>query len=435
MNMLIGIFLSSLFSDDSDQGWRNRQRQNEAHNRKISANQVNEASMSSTVSSHESHANSAVECQKNTHKESSPPNIFNNSSGLKYLHKKFKRVASAVIEDICDKVKTNADPNQNQTTNTVVESALKRGDAITISHNLNGETLNVAVNAVANATVAATAAKTTADIVDATPVVVANVQSHINESETNSQDFVVKCIQCRKSLDDQQQRFCNECNPELINASAKYGHGVLRNQFSSKHNVIGGDLRSSGGGGGTITTTTATILTAATVAAAAATTTTMSAATLQQAYKQYEIDFLDSLSKCKNDSTTRIMTVSPLQQKTNYEYESYAEEYRTRNHTSADNVPQNFKENLLRGTQLDLTVQTLNASTSSKNAMGSNSGSASNKSSIRRKNGDRPWICATCGIECKSKGLLYKHCRYGIFFMHFDLRFVYQIFWYIYQFR
>ncbi|XP_031641177.1 uncharacterized protein LOC116352598 isoform X2 [Contarinia nasturtii] len=96
-------------NDSNHVGWRRRQKQNEAHNRKMLANNMNEASMSSSsatasiASTSDSHANT-VECQKTTittttHKESSPPNNFNNSSSLKYLHKKFKRVASAVIEE------------------------------------------------------------------------------------------------------------------------------------------------------------------------------------------------------------------------------------------------------------------------------------------------------------------------------------------------
>lgn len=360
--------------------------------------------MSSTITSNDSHANSAVECQKITHKESSPPNLFNNSSGLKYLHKKFKRAASTVIEDICDKVKTNVDASQ---TLNVTDSALKQSD-ITPLHNLNGESVNVA------ATIAHTAdiKVTTADAGSGAAAIIINVQSHINESVTNSHDFATKCIQCRKLLNEHQHHFCNECNPEHLNASAKYGHGVLRNEFSSKHNVMGGNIHCANIGGGSITIGTVTAATTTTATATATSTT-------QHPYKQYEVDFLDSLSKCKTDTTPRIMTVSPLQQKTNYEYEPYAEDYRTKRNTIAGNVPQNFKENLLRGTQFDRTVQTLNASISSKNMMGSNSVSASNKISTRRKNCDRPWICATCGIECKSKGLLHKHCRFVTIFLSF----------------
>lgn len=318
------------------------------------ANEMNEASMSSTISSQDSHVISAVECRKVTHKESSPPNIFNNSSGLKYLHKKFKRVASTVIEDICDKVKTNAYINQ-----TPVYSASKDSDA-SVRHNSNGEAPAASSNAVA-----------------------VSVQSHINESEKNSQDIVAKCIQCRKSLEEQQHKFCNECNPELINASAKYGHGVLRNEFSSKQNVSGSNTRGDG--------------------------TAMVA--VQPAHKQYETKFLDSLNTCKNVRSPKPMDWLdlPLQQKTNYKFDPYAEDFRTKTNLIADSVPQNFKENLLRGAH-NLSAQTLNASTSPKNVE-SISACTSNKSPVRRKHLDRPNSCVTCGVECKNRSLLYKHCR------------------------
>lgn len=94
-------------SDNSDLGWSERHKQNEINDRKMLANEMSEVNVSLAVSSRDSHIISNLECQKITQKESSPPDIFTNSSSLKYLHKKFKRVASTVIEDNCVKVSTN----------------------------------------------------------------------------------------------------------------------------------------------------------------------------------------------------------------------------------------------------------------------------------------------------------------------------------------
>lgn len=329
--------------DDSDQGWRGRQRQqNEAHSRKIATtNDMNEASMSSAaVPKSESHAD--VECQKITHKESCPPNIFNNSSSLKYLHKKFKRVASAVIEENCEKVRTS------------------------LLHALGETTSNSAASAVQS--------------------------SHINDIVSNSQEIAIvtaKCAQCRKSLDERQHKFCNECNPELMNAAAKYGHGVLRNEFS-KHDVVA-DLR-------TVSTR-------------------ISAGIQLTAHKQYDTDSIDNLSKCKNDSSIRVITVSPLQQqKTNkhYEYDALADDYRTKvNQMAIGNVPHNFKENLIKGAQFELAIQTAHVSTDLKNNndAGSSTSIAGGKSIVRRRTGDRPYPCVTCCVEFKSRSQYYKHCR------------------------
>lgn len=300
---------------------------------------MNEASMSSAaVPKPDSHAD--VECQKPIHKESSPPNIFNNSSSLKYLHKKFKRVASAVIEENCEKVRTS------------------------LLHAL-GETTSAAG---------------------------AVQSSHINDSVLNSQEIAIvtaKCAQCRKSLDERQTKFCNECNPELMNAAAKYGHGVLRNELS-KHDV-GADLRTVG--------------------------TRISAGIQLTAHKQYDTDSIDNLSKCKNDSSIRVITVSPLQQqKTNkhYEYDGLADDYRTKvNQMAIGTVPHNFKENLIKGAQFELAIQTAHVSTDlrNNNDASSSTANASGKSVVRRKTGERPYPCVTCCLEFKSRSQYYKHCR------------------------
>lgn len=367
-----------LYIPDDSEGWRGRQKQNEAHNRKILASDMNEASMSSAAAStNDSHTD--VECQKATHKESSPPNIFNNSSSLKYLHKKFKRVASAIIEEHCDKVKANANANLLLTTSSLssTESSSLKYDA---ALNLNGEVM------------------TTTPAMPVTAV----QSSHINESETNSQDVVVdattatvatRCIQCRKSLDGRRNRFCNECNPELINAVVKYGNNMLRNEFSNKN--VGADLRACG------TRTSATVATAVVAVA--------TASVQHASHKRYERDLIDSLSKSKNDISNRLLTVCPLQQqKTNkhYGYDSVVEDFGAKvNQMSVGDVPQNFKENLIKSAQHDLTEFTVRAPNVS--------GECSNAGyQARRKNHDKSYPCITCGIDFKSRNQYYKHCRF-----------------------
>lgn len=306
------------FIDEADQGWRGRQKQTEPQARKMAANEVNEANMSSR----DSHTVSD-ECQKS--KESSPPNIFNNTLGsLRYLHKKFKRVASAIVEENCEKVKTNANSTASPSKSDPPQCA---------PLNLNGDTFAV--------------------------------QSHINETSQ-----AAACMQCRKSLNDRQHKFCIECNPELINASAKYGHGVL-NEFS-KQNV------------GTRSTSL-------------------------QAHK-HETDLLDNLlsNKCKSDNSFRMINVSPLLQKPNKYCDQLTEELRPKLHFSSvagDNsgaAPQHFKENVVKAQHA---FQALHTATKPSSSV------VATKSSVRRKHNERPYSCAPCGIGFKSRAQYQKHCR------------------------
>lgn len=304
---------------------------------------MNEAGMSSAVSSHDDPMVSVVECQKSTQKESSPPNIFNNTSSLKYLHKKFKRVASAIIEDNCEKIRTNVNVIRSSAENTLECVAASR-------QNLNGE---------------ATAP---------------TLQSHINENNTNSQEIIGKCMHC----DEQRDKFCEKCNPALANATAKYGYGIQQSEF----NIRNGDADFSA--------TSATV----------------------QTNKQYESDLKESLNKCKTDCLIRVVTVSPLQQKLHYEYESStAEDFRTKSIQIASSVPPNFKENSIKGAQHDHSVQYPSPNACFKvvgSSSSAGSGGVANKRSARRKSSDRPYPCATCGIEFKSRSQYYKHCRFVI---------------------
>ncbi|XP_055310009.1 serine-rich adhesin for platelets-like [Sitodiplosis mosellana] len=327
-------------SNDSDQGWRGRQKQNETHNRKILASDMSDASRSSTaVSTNDSHTN--VECQKaTTHKESSPPDIFNNSNSLKYLHKKFKRVASAIIEEHCDKIKANA---ANANLLSTEGSSLKYDATLALPHNLNGETT------IATKTVNEALGSASATVVRS---------SHINECETNSQDDVATAAAAaatvstkisRQLLHGRNHRIGNESNPEmqLINASAKFGNNVLRNELSNK---------------------------------------------IYAPHKQYETDLINNLSKCKNDISTRLLTVSQLQQqKTNkhYGFDLLLDDIGSKvNLVSAGDVPQNSKENLIKSRQFvthELTERIPNASCESSSA------NTANKSSVRRRNNDKSY--------------------------------------------
>lgn len=336
------------------------------------ANNMNEASTSSTASTSDSHANT-VECQKTTtttqtHKESSPPNIFNNSSSLKYLHKKFKRVASAVIEENCDKVKTNTNANLSSTE---------------ISSKYDAASLLLASKATATTTALSHNGETTIK----TPANAVQL-SHINESETNSQDF--------------------DAVAELMrNAAKRHGPDVLcrmpQSEFS-KHNVGATDSTR-------IQTTT----------------------TIHASHKQYENDLIDSLSKCKDNNSTRLIGTPLQQQKTNKHYENdttmpaamaavtmapISKDFRTKviqlstAATATDtNAPQNFKENLNKSVQIHFSGSAENMRIP-QYASGSSVPSTSNKSFVRRKTSERPYPCVTCGSEFKTRSQYYKHCRY-----------------------
>lgn len=102
------LMMDSHFSGDSENVSRSRQKHNDS---KIETNieatrpeSSKAESMSSTVSSR----NFDIEYQKSSKEDMNPPTIFNNTGSSKYLHKKFKRIASTVIEDSCDKIKPNA---------------------------------------------------------------------------------------------------------------------------------------------------------------------------------------------------------------------------------------------------------------------------------------------------------------------------------------
>lgn len=307
---------------------------------------MNETSMSSTVSSQDGHTVSDIECQKSTHKESSPPNTFNNSSSLKYLHKKFKRVASAVIEDNCEKVKTNSNANILTESSSKYEAppfalSSSSSSSSSSSHSANGG------ETPANA-----------------------VQLHINESETNSQEFVAKCVRCRKKLDNRHQKLCNECNH--LYASARVRPDVQTIDLANKPHVT-------------------SAITVAPVAMAGTHMCSLSAdvtriPTVQTTYKPYDMDFVNSIRK-HDYELIRIKTVSPLQQKTNkrQDYDTLGQDIRTRVIDLAGCVPHNFKENFNKGSQLDHCVQNLSNSSRTDNDGGAgNSGTSTNHKTTAR---------------------------------------------------
>lgn len=361
---------------------------------------MNESNMSSTattaVSTNDSHTN--VECQKAIHKEStSPPNIFNNSNSLKYLHKKFKRVASAIIEEHCDKIKANANLSSTTTTTTTTASTVSTAKSplfnndsvdVALSFNLNGETTASASTAAATIT--------TKKVVVATPVTAVQ-SSHINESEINSQNAAsasasafdaVKCIQCRKSLVHPGFRYCYKCNPELINANTKYGQ--IRNEFDNKN--VNAELRGGGGGGGGVGVIDVGVG-------------TRSARVQRPPHKQFETDLINSLSKCKTENSIR------LHQQLMMRYEHYSlktEDNRIKN--IGDAMPQinDFIKIDYVNNAADIAYNLMPI-----NLCGESSNSSSaNKTSIRRKNHDKAYPCITCGIEFKSRSQYIKHCRF-----------------------
>lgn len=333
--MLIKLITGNfVFSDNSDVGWSEKHKQNEIHDRKMITNEMNEANVSLAVSSRDSHIIPNLECQKIT--QDCPPDIFNNSSSLKYLHKKFKRVASTVIEDDCVKISTNVNK-------TYLAECASKFDA-TILNNINGEAFSAAAAAAAAAAVI--------------------TQSHINKPETNNSHVIEKYS-------------------ELTNVPAKRDQNLVNNESVSKRNVVGVDLSGNVCG--------------------------LPKENVQQSHKIHATDFSDGINKCKNDGSLRGST------NTQNHCESLPEDFRTKTKTSIG--LENIDENLVRNAQYNLSVQSANISVNSKSACSSSnieSGRASvtRKLSARRKNNDRPYQCATCGIELKSKSQLYKHCRF-----------------------
>lgn len=308
---------------------------------------MNEASMSSTVSSQDGHTVSDIECQKSIHKESSPPNIFNNSSSLKYLHKKFKRVASAVIEDNCEKVKTNSNAN-------ILTESSSKYDAPPFALSSSPSSSSSSLHSTNGGETPANA-----------------VQLHINESETNSQEFVAKCVRCRKKLDDRHQKICNECNH--LYASARFRPDVQTIDLANKEHV-------------TSAITVAPVAMAGTLMCGLSADVTR-IPTVQTTYKPYDMDFVNSIRKHDYDNLIRIKTVSPLQQKTNkrQDYDTLGLDIRTRVIDLAGCVPHNFKENFNKGSQLEHSVQNLSNSSKIDNDGGAgNSGSSTNHKTTQR---------------------------------------------------
>lgn len=159
------------------------------------ASEMSEASVSLAVSSRDSHIISNLECQKITQNESSPPDLFNNSSSLKYLHKKFKRVASTVIEDNCAKVNTNV----NNTSSACASTKFNAN----VVNNVNGGAFSD--DAVAVAVGATTAAH----------------QSHINKSAAN-------------------HSHASEIYSANSNVPAKRDHNLVKNESDSNHRAVVG---------------------------------------------------------------------------------------------------------------------------------------------------------------------------------------------------
>lgn len=320
-------------------GWSEKHKQNEIYDRKMLTNEMNEANISLAVSSRDSHIIPNLECQKITHTESSPPDIFNNSSSLKYLHKKFKRVASTVIEDNCVKFSTNVNK-------TLTECASKF-DA-TIVNNVNGESFSAA-------TIAAAAA--------ADDDSVAITQSHINKPEANNSHAIEKYS-------------------EPTNVPAKRDQNLVNNDSVNKNSVIGVDLSGSN--------------------------CSLPKERVQQPRRIRATGFADGLNKRKNDgsfdpgSTNARNTIS---------CESLPADFRTKTKTSV--AQRNLDEIVVQSAQYNLSIQPASVSINSKSSnIEIRRASVTRKPSTRRKNNERPYQCATCGIELKSKSQLYKHCRF-----------------------
>lgn len=303
------------------------------------ANDVNEESISVTLSSRGSHVTVNADSQKAIYKESSPPNLFNNSISLKYLHKKFKRIASAVTEDSYDKVKTDVNTNHETLETTMVTPTATKNTmmdmkasqfVLTAQNFMNGEN-SMAID----------------------------VQSHINKSEMNSQAVAAKCIQCRRLLDDQQSKACYGCNLELLNMSAKYDHDLLKNEYCKTNASSFDDFKVSGPN----------------------TSSCMS----------YDTDSTDDLNKSKIDRSSNIISKSLSEQNTSNEYELTATDLRIKSSTMEATTPlQHFKENFIHDANLDQSAKRVNTSTSSKN-IGNNSANANltNRSLLRKKNCER----------------------------------------------
>lgn len=102
--------------------------------------QLNELITKQSVHSQDIHASPDLDCQKITHNTLSQPSIFHHS--LKYVHKKFKRIAE--IEDNHKQVeKSNALSNiTNDNAVTQSQSHANKTEVINLSKN-NGSSRNI----------------------------------------------------------------------------------------------------------------------------------------------------------------------------------------------------------------------------------------------------------------------------------------------------
>lgn len=346
IKLITGINIS--FSDNSDLGWSEKRKQNEIYDQKMLTNEMNETIVSLAVSSRDSHIIPNLECQKNTHTESSPPDIFNNSSSLKYLHKKFKRVASTVIEDNYIKVTTNV--------NKIVAECASKFDA-TVENNVSRESFSAA-------TIVAAANDDNVDI----------IKSHINKPETNNSHVIEKYL-------------------ELTNVPAKRDQDLLNNDSVNKNSAVGVDLSGRNCG--------------------------LAGKSVQLPTKIRATDLSSGLNKSKCDG---LFNSASKNTQNTISCESLPDDFRTKTRTGIGE--RNLHENLVQRTQFNISKLSADISIDSKSVCSSSNieicrTSVTKKPSTRRKTNERPYQCATCGIELKSKSRLYKHCRFeSIFFVH-----------------
>lgn len=292
------------FSDDSDHGNRSRQKHNEAKiesNVKATCPESSKAkSMSSTVSSR----NFDIEYPKSPKGDMNPPIIFNNAASSKYLHKKFKRIASTVIEDTCDKIKPNT----------------------------NGESISVIG------------------------------QLHINEQcqerltnnsnviVINSREILVNCVRCQNPINVQKygtrndvNSFCAECFGNNSNISVS---NITKASVEPSRSVTN------------------------------------------------ETDSMDHLDKFKVDSSSSLIAVSPLQQKTN---KPSCDENTVKTSSIHSTEPQYLKENLIKGFPFDYSAKELRANTISGQISENDNTSASRH------------LCTLCQFSSSKISILRKH--------------------------
>lgn len=264
--------------------------------------------MSSTgtqILTRNNHLHFDVDYPKSQQNEMTPPIIFNSTSSSKYLHKKFKRIASTVIEDNnCDKI----EPNVN---NQLVEDFRFYGGAITDCGKLH-------INEQCQD----------------------RLTNHKSNDKLNSRDGFVNCVRCQRPFkyDEKilREMLCSNCCVDNNVSAQAFDQNCLNLRRDAICDVSKVSIQSS-----------------------------RSSTSAPSSVGTELINLIENRNQNMISLLYNNETLSPLLQKTNkpYGYDPMLDESRVKINSIHSTVPQNFKENFGKTSAMDYTVRELRAST------------------------------------------------------------------------